>query len=220
MAAPEKVTAITYVPNKAGRARVYVGKRAVATLSLNTIQSLGIAIGDEWDEATASKVSQAVAFDRAVRDAMRHVNRRMISRQRLGEKLLQRDHDPEIVQRVLDRLQEIGAASDEALGRELIRELRERRGAGPQFLRQKLLAQGLSEELADRLIAEASDADPSDDARRLALDHLPRLAKVDSATRTRRLWGLLARRGFDQDTIARALSGLPGVQTTPHDFES
>jgi regulatory protein len=100
---------------------------------------------------------------------------------------------------------------DEALGGALIRAANARRPAGPRLLRAKLHQRGIPQATVDRLLA-AADADPADaTARALELarkKHRSLDPQLPPATRARRLWGLLARRGFEPETIRDALNQL------------
>lgn len=234
---PALITHLTPSPRDPKRIALRVNNKPVATLPASAVAELGLVVGGEWDESLAAGVREAAAFDAALRKAAKQVDRRARSAREVRDALARAGHDEAMSARVVDRLSQLGMIDDAALGKALIDETLARQPAGLALLRAKLLRRGIDETTIDRLIGagdvirrDADDAAASADepprasgvadARRLALQRLPSLARFDSATRLRRLAGLLARRGFDADTVEAALDGLPGLATPDRDADS
>ncbi len=208
MSDPLVITSITTNSRDTRLMTVKVGNRAVATLPVRVIETLGLGLGQPWNEALAARVQDAVAFQRAFEAAMKKVNRTAISRRRMAEKLKLGGIEEAMIDRVLDRLVEIGAVDDEAFGRSLVNEIQARKPAGPALLRMKLRQKGLENKLIDKLLAEVKDdpeSDPVGDAADLVRRKLRSMARLEPQVRKRRLWGMLARRGFNGDTIEAAM---------------
>ncbi len=212
MAELAHITGIVASNRDGRRVVVKVDGKATARLSIEQVAALGLAAGMAWDAALAGRVAEAAAYDKAMQDALRRLNRRAMSRGDLDRKLRQLEHEPAIRQRVLERLAELSLLDDEAFGRALIRETTARRAAGPRLLGQKLRRKGLDRQLIDRLLAELREgqgADPAAGAIELARKRLASMQRLDAATRKRRLYGLLSRRGFEPpviDTVMRTLA--------------
>ena len=203
------ITAIKPTQRDPGRYTIRVDRKVVATLPIRRIEELGLATGQNWDDALAVKVAQAAVFDKALRQAMNRLNRRAMSRRDLGRKLKDLDYDAAVCEQVLDHLTEKGYLDDQAFGRALIDATLRRKPAGPQLLRQKLYQKGLNTSLIEKLVSEATDAqDLAPGAVELARKKLRTLQRVNPETRRRRLYGLLARRGFNPDTISSVMSEL------------
>lgn len=203
------ITAIRPLARDADRVAVRVGRRTVATLSIKQVAELGLAVGQAYDDALASRLADAEAYDKALRDAMSRLNRKPLSRRQLDTKLRDNGHDADTRRNVLDRLEELNLLDDEAFGRVIIRNLLTRRAAGPRLLQQKLYDKGLDRAVIDRLIAETvTTEDQADQAVTFARKKLASLQRHDPATRRRRLYGALARRGYTPDTISAAMSAL------------
>ena len=202
------------------RLTIKVAGRAVATLNRRHVEDLGLAVGQAWSDELADAVAEMAIYDKAMRDAMRRLARRAMSRGQVRDKLRTLGHDPAVTDRVLARLDELELIDDAAFGRMLIDEIRRARPAGPRLLQQKLRQKGLEPDLIDRLIAEAEQhADPDADARTLMAKTLPRLQRCDAPTRRRRLYGVLARRGFDTEVIQRCMESLDDPDDDPLDAE-
>lgn len=205
------ITSLNASPRDPRSVLVKVGKRAVACVSAKHVADLGLTVGLPWTDSLAQRVDEAQAYDKAMADAMRRLNRRALSRRDLDAKLKQREHAPAIREQVLDRLETLSWLDDAAFGRTLIREITNRRPAGPRLLAQKLRQKGLQPSLIDQLLAEQSeqtDEDPVKPACELARKKLRTLNRFDAATRKRRVYSLLARRGFEPDVIDQVMQQL------------
>jgi regulatory protein len=205
----DQITAIKPTQRDPKRVTVRVGRKVMGTLPISKVHELGLEVGQVWDDALAERVAQAGAFDKALRQAMNRLNRRALSRRDLGQKLHGLGYDEPVREAVLDRLTELKFIDDEVYGRALIDATMRRKPAGPQLLRQKLYQKGIDRSLIERLVSEATDAqDLAPGAVELARKKLRTLQRVDPETRKRRLYGLLARRGFNPDTISSVMAEL------------
>jgi len=211
-----RITAIQPTQRDANRAMVRVGGpagrggRVVATMNLKRIAELGLAVGQAWDEALAAKVADTAAFDKALRQAMNRLGARAMSRRRLDRKLRDLEHPEPLRTQVLDRLTDLGLLDDEALAAAVVRDLLGRKPAGPALLKKKLFEQGFDGSLIDRVVAEAPAEDDAQlgAALELARKKSASMTRLDPQVRRRRLYGQLARRGFDLDTIRAAMDTI------------
>ncbi len=206
-----RITALAPSRRDPDRVTIKVSGKPVANLSANLVAEMKLAVDQPWSEALAAQVAAAVEYDQAMREAMRRLGRRPLSTQQLRQYLTQRGHGERAVQRAVGRLMELGLLDDAAFGRELIRQTIARKAAGPRLLRTKLIQQGLDRSMVEDLLAETTPTEaPLEQAIELARKKLRSLARLDPAVRTRRLWGLLARRGYDPDTIQAVLRNVQG----------
>ena len=203
----DMITALAPTKRDPSRITIKVNGKAVATMVRARIEELALHEGMAWDDALAQRVQQAAAVDKAMRDAMTRLSRRMLSSGDMRRKLRQRDHDAPVIDEALERLE------DEAFGRALIAETLRRKPAGPKLLRSKLMQKGLDRELIDRLLAELTPV--GDDAVHGAVELIEKklrsMGNLDENTRKRRLWGMLARRGFEADVIEQAMRQIDDV---------
>lgn len=225
-AAQEKILAIVSTQRDANRATVRVGLsarkadggrrkgRVVATLTARAIADLGLQAGQVWDDRLAEQVEAAAGLDKAMRAAMNRLSRRLMSGWVLRDKLKTLGHSEAVIDAVIDRLTELDLLDDEQYGRALVRDTQARKAAGPALLKQKLYQKGIRGALADRLVAEATaDEDTQRDAAAaFARRRAATMTHLDTPTRRRRLYGQLARRGFDPDTIRWAMDAVEGEE--------
>lgn len=205
------ITAIKATKRDPMRVSVYVDDRFVASLPRERVADLGLSIGMAWDAAIAGPVAAAVQFDKALRDALRLLNRRAYSSGELRDRLSRKEHDSATIDHVLAYLVERKFVDDRAYGRSVIAQSLAKKPAGRRFLQNKLYQKRLPRPVADRLLDEADRGrDAVADAVELAQKRLRTVAlqRCDPAARRRRLWSLLCRRGFDGETAMAALSRL------------
>ncbi len=118
------------------------------------------------------------------------------SRQELRDKLASRNVPDEIATRLLDRFTEVGLINDDAFARAWIASRQPGKGLARRALAQELRRKGIDDEVAREALDEIDPADEESAARVLVRKKLRSLARVDDTTATRRLVGMLARKGY------------------------
>ncbi|MFC7497380.1 MULTISPECIES: regulatory protein RecX [unclassified Nocardioides] len=152
-------------------------------------------------EDTAAQVPEADAESVARKILLDQLTGQARSRKELAEKLARKNVPDDIAVRLLDRFEEVGLVDDEAFARSWIAS---RRSAGPgggkglakRALAQELRRKGVDDEVAREALDEIDPADEEQAARALVRKKLRSLSRVDDATATRRLVGMLARKGY------------------------
>lgn len=118
------------------------------------------------------------------------------SRKELGDKLAAKHVPTDIATRLLDRFEEIGLVDDEAFARSWIASRQPGKGLARRALAQELRRKGVDDEVAREALAEIDAGDEEAAARSLVRKRLRSLSRVDEVTATRRLVGMLARKGY------------------------
>ncbi len=209
-----RITAIKPTQRDPARMSIRAGGKYIGTMSHRRIVELDLTVGMAWTDDLADRVTAMLGADKATRYAMNALNQRMFSTGELIDRLRRRGYEAAVIDEVVEKMTERGFLDDQAYGRSVIRAERSRKPAGPRLLRYKLIRKKLPRELIDRLIDEAEqDHDGAESARQLAEQRLQTVTmqKLEPAVRRRRLYGLLARRGFSPDDIRSAMSNLPGL---------
>lgn len=203
----QSISALTPVGKDAQRTSVRCGRSSVAVVASADADRLGLTIGLTLTGALLAELEHLSAVEKARAAALRLVNSRPYSRKRLADRLRARGFESPVIDAVIERLTKAGLLNDTEYGRELIRQTRAARPAGERLLRAKLGQHGLDRMLIDQLVAQAmADApDPMDDpdVDRLVERKAAAMGHLDSATQARRLFGLLARRGFSAEDARR-----------------
>jgi regulatory protein len=118
------------------------------------------------------------------------------SRQELRDKLARRDVPAELAERLLDRFTEVGLVDDEAFARSWVESRQRSRGLARRALGHELRRKGVDDDTARTALDDLDPADEEEAARTLVRKKLRSLRGVDRTTATRRLAGLLARKGY------------------------
>jgi regulatory protein len=118
------------------------------------------------------------------------------SRKELSDKLASRNVPDEIAIALLDRFEEVGLVDDEAFARSWIASRQPGKGLARRALAQELRRKGIDDEVARDALGEVDPADEEAAARALVRKKLRTLSRVDDTTATRRLVGMLARKGY------------------------
>jgi regulatory protein len=118
------------------------------------------------------------------------------SRSELAGKLAKKGVPEEVAVRLLDRFEEVGLVDDEAFARSWVESRQAGKGLARRALAQELRRKGVDDEVAREALDEIDPADEEAAARALVRKKLRSLSRVDDATATRRLVGMLARKGY------------------------
>jgi regulatory protein len=122
--------------------------------------------------------------------------------------LIRKGEPPEEVDAAIERLRGSGLLDDANFARQLTRSKALGGGHSRRRIQQELAKRGVARDVSDAAIEQVFEEESVDEGaaiERVARKKLRTLTGVDAATRTRRLYGFLARRGYDSDDIARVV---------------
>jgi regulatory protein len=118
------------------------------------------------------------------------------SRKELADKLAAKNVPAEVASRLLDRFEEVGLVDDGAFARSWIASRQPGKGLARRALAEELRRKGIDDDVAREALDEVDPADEEEAARALVRKKLRSLRNVDETTATRRLAGMLARKGY------------------------
>ena len=118
------------------------------------------------------------------------------SRAQLEDKLAAKDAPPDVVQRVLDRFEEVGLVDDVVYAEMLVRSQHAGRGLGRRALAHELRRKGVDDEVAREALEQVDADDEEQTARALVARRLPATRGLPRDKRIARLSGMLARKGY------------------------
>ena len=204
------ITAIAALPRYPGRFEVDVNGRSFATLSVDALErmriSVGSDIGDRVDAVLAESAALAV-YDRA----LNMLAFRARSARELARALVRKGADREHVEQAIARLVEQGFVDDAKFARAFSRAKVVGASHSRRRVQQDLLRKGVSRDVADTAIDATFEEEGIDRSALVvaaARKKLRTLAGLEVDVRRRRLYGFLARRGFDADDIRAAMSAF------------
>jgi regulatory protein len=204
-----RITEISESNRRPGRFDVLVDGRRAAMLSVDGIVRLALHVGDEWTAPLAQRAADEAealrVFDRGL--AMLAVRAYAVRELRMG--LLRKKEPEPLVDAAVARLVTLGALNDEVFARQFVRTRVSREGI--RRIQSELGRRGVSRELAAAAIAEVREeerVDPDEALDRIAARKLKTMSKLDGPTKRRRLYGFLARRGYEPDEIRRVIKEI------------
>ena len=204
------ITVITPATRHHGRFEVHVDGQAFAVLSLDAIERLGLAIGTVVDglaDRIAVEAARVKVYDRA----LNILAFRARSSAELARSLVRKGEAREHVEWAVARLVDQGLLDDAAFAQSFTRAKVLGAGRSRRRVQQDLARKGVARAVSDAAI-DAVFADEAVDQRTVveaaARKKMRMLAKLDPAVRRRRLYGFLARRGYDSDDIRAAMHAV------------
>jgi regulatory protein len=138
------------------------------------------------------------------------------SEREVQQRLARGGFTEEVITAALARLRHAGLLDDSAFATYWLEQRQTFRPRGARLLRAELRQHGIASELAASAAATTTD-EAAEDAYRAALKAAIRLAEQDEHTFRTKLGQLLARRGFDWDTITPVVERLRQELSTSSD---
>ena len=205
------ITGIVESPRKDGRFVLQVAGKSFATVSLDILERLRLAVGGELSPELAARIGEEAAALGAYDRALNMLAFQARSARDLRRRLVQKGEDPAHVDTAIERLVANGLLDDASFARQFARSRVAGQGASKRRLQQDLFKRGVGREVADEAIAEVltdEGVDEGEVVERVARKKARSLAKLDAPTRRRRLYAFLARRGYEADAIRRAMAAV------------
>ena len=118
------------------------------------------------------------------------------TRKELADKLAKREVPEEVASELLDRFTDVGLIDDGAFAQQWVESRHRSRGLAPRALAQELRRKGVGDEEAKAALEQIDEDDQRVAARALVDRKLRSMSGLDPQVATRRLAGLLARKGY------------------------
>jgi regulatory protein len=194
---------------EAAAVQVWVGGRALGRVHASAPAELGLAAGTELAGEAVRALRAALDARAAFEDGARQLGRRARARGALERSLAAAwgaAAATDAVERLGHYLDDAAFAQDWVEGRLA------RSPQGPDALLAGLARQGVPADVARRTVAALAAGDRSWTlCLAAAARGAARYGHLPPAQRRARLWGYLARRGFDEDLVAKAVAQVEGA---------
>ena len=215
------ISGIVPAHRPAGRFAILVDGRECAVLSLEAVERLGLAVGRSvagLEDAIALERARLHSYDRA----LNMLALRARSSSELARSLVRKGEEKANVDWAIARLLEQGLLDDAAFARALTRS---RVVGGKQSRRrveQELARKGVARSVAGEAISDVFEEEAVDQraiVEEAARKKLRSLSGLDPAVQRRRLYGFLARRGYDLDDIRAAIEAAGSTMSSGDEAE-
>ena len=180
----------------------------VATLSIEAIERLRLGSGVAFDDRLALEVEREAGILDTYDRALNMLAARGRASADLRRVLIRKGEPADRVTIAIERLERAGFVDDASYARQFTRSKGVGGGLSKRRVQQELAKRGIARDVSDEAIETVfveEGVDEEASIERVARKKLRSLSSVDDATRKRRLYSFLARRGYDSDAIGRVL---------------
>jgi len=200
-----KITALQPQVRNKRRVSVFLDGNFLFGLSGETVGAFGLHVGREVDRAELDRIAHEEQLHEARQYAFLLLSYKARTTSELTQRLTRKGFSPDIVSSTLQRLVELKMVDDAAFARRFAEDRVNIGHKGKWRVRGELLKRGIDRKQIDAAIAEAPDEVAA--AKEVAQKYLSRNRRLEPDVLKRRLYALLARRGFSLDTIRTVLGG-------------
>ena len=203
------------IPARSGRYQVEIDGEPAAILPSDLVAALGLQANADLSEALRDRIIEEGASFLTYERAVRLLTARSRSVVELRRRLIQAREEPARVERALTRLIALGFLDDSEYAMQLARSKVQGQGVSKRRFKQELFKRGVSGDMANAALETLEAEGGVDEAaaiEKLVVRKSRSLANLDPLTRQRRLWGFLARRGYDSDAIREAVRKAEGAE--------
>ena len=202
------ISAIDPVTSDPNLRRIKIGRKSLATLRLVDVDRLELRIGQRLTDKLEGQLKEAASLQEARVDARRMLARRMLSARETRDRLARKNHDAPIIDIIILELVDDGWIDDAAYGRAVIDSVTRTRPAGAKLLRQKLRSRKIDDAAVLQHVAQHDSNEDAEAAFDFAKRQWAKLEELPRPKAIRRLAGLLARRGYEEQTVTDVLQRL------------
>jgi regulatory protein len=206
-----KITALQPQKRNKRRVSVFLDGTFLFGLSGETVAALGLRVGRDVDRADLDRIALEEQLHEARQYAFLLLSYKARTASELRQRLARKGFSPDIVARTLQRLAELKMIDDAGFARRFAEDRITIGHKGKWRVRGELLKRGVDRQQIDAALEQAPDEVAA--AKEVAEKYVSRNRRLEPDVRKRRLYALLARRGFSPDTI-RQVTNLEESEST------
>ncbi len=197
-----KLTKIAPQKRKKKRFSIWIDGQYTFSCDREILSDLGLEEGLEFSSSELEDLRKKVAEREARQYGIRALARRPMTEASLRRKLAERGCEPDVISSTVESLRNLGLVDDLNYAKLWIRSRVKTNPKGQYVLRKELRMKGVASPLIDRALRELEGFfDERSLLESVAERRARHLAGLDPATRKRRLYDYLIRRGFRRDEV-------------------
>ena len=192
--------------HRGGKFKVCFDEEGELLLSKEVIVDFGLRRNDEISSERMQQIQDAQSYQDTYIAAMRLLNYQMRTTAELRQRLHMKEFPPGAINRVLDKLTNLGLVDDVRFAEAFIASKVASKPIGKRELERKLREKGVSKETASQALSDVSnDETQIEFALQAAEIKIRSLKRYELKKRREKLVAFLARRGFDWDVIRKVV---------------
>ena len=197
-----KIIAIKCKGQKRPKRIITFTDKSVFEISEDVFISIALEIGSEVDDEYLVELEEKENMHQALHAALSLLNYRMRSTAELYKRLTEKGYNPDIVERVIEKLNEKKFLNDETFARAFIHDKINSRLLGPVVLRRELFPHKLDKEIVEKLLQQAYVEMPEEElVERLIEKRKIKKGQKMTQKERNRLISYLQRRGHQWNVI-------------------
>ncbi len=150
-------------------------------------------------------------FEKYYAFSLKYLSYRPRSEKEIRDHLRRKKSPPEVIEHVIVKLNDQKFLDDESFARMWVESRNRSKPRSQRLLRMELRQKGIAAETIDRLATDNSrETTDLELAKKIVAKKLPKMRSLEKQALYRKLGGVLARRGFDWETIKQAIDEALG----------
>ncbi len=203
-----RITSLQPQATNPDRINVFADDQFLLGANALVVLQLGLEVGQELSSTQLDQLRSEEALQRAVDRAFNYLSFRPRSREEVRRYLRRKETPPELIGRVMERLDRLDLVNDRAFASFWIESREQFSPRGSHALKNELRMKGVEREVADELINDEQDEERALRAGQKKASSLVRMPNIDYATFRTRLGSFLQRRGFGYEITTRTVRKL------------
>lgn len=169
---------------------------------------------DNLEIPAESRIEVDPATEAAREAALRSLSSMSRSRYSLQERLLERGHELDVLEPLLDRFEEVGILNDLELASAIVRARFTERGRSRRAIADELVRKGFRETDIEEALCQIDDEDELESLRVLAQKRLAKDVRGTRQDRIRRAVGHLSRKGYSPGLAMKCIMEVLDLEET------
>lgn len=208
---PAVVSKIEVQKKDSGRFSVFIdGSTFLFGLPIHLCERIGISKGFQLNEANINQIESEILRDSIRSWLLQLLAKRTYSRKQLERKCKEADYSTLVTNDILNEFEDRKWIDDEAYARAFVRDKSEFQRWGPAKIRQHLQKNGISKEIATRIIPELIGKDDQKQTISTLIEKRKRhfLREQDLLKRKKKMIDYLLRKGYDSNIVFGSIDTL------------
>ncbi|KXZ40130.1 regulatory protein [Alkalithermobacter thermoalcaliphilus JW-YL-7 = DSM 7308] len=203
-----KITKLEFQKNKE-RVNIYIDDKFFMGVYAEIIYSLNLKVGKEIDSSNLLNLISNEMYLKAKDTALKILSSSSQSEKNIRQKLLKKDFEAEIIDKVINFLKEYNFLNDEDLAKRIVSDNINLNKYGKNKIKYNLVNKGIDEKTISKTLCEMVDEDVEfENAMYLAKKKLEKIKDTDKNKVYKKLAYHLSYKGFDFEITKRVIKKL------------
>lgn len=183
--------------------KIYLDETHHVAAPTKLVENLGLRIGLEIEAHVIEKLIVAEEMMRAKKFALEMLQQDIYSKSQMSRHLEKEGFSDKTIETIVSELIQSGHIRDRQFAEKWIQRRLKSNPRGRTLLKMELIEKGVDKETAEQIVNEVNQNDEETLALQIAQKQAKKYKHLSNEVAQRRLYGYLARRGYDADLILK-----------------